>query len=301
MKDILTHQAGLVSWIPFWKQTVNKKGEFRPRTFSNIYSEKYPTKVAENLYVNKNYRDKIFKEIRKSKLSEEKKFVYSDLGFIISPEIINTLTGQKWYDYVTSNIYHKLGAYDIGFNPYLRYPSSRLVPTEYDSIFRKQLIHGTVHDEGAAMLGGISGNAGLFATANDLMKLMEMYRRMGNYGGEQLIGESTVKKYTSYQFPGKNNRRGLGFDKPQVDIGQPGLKNPYPTAGATHESFGHSGYTGTFIWIDPGYEFTYIFLCNRVYPSRNNNKVTDMNIRTDILQVIYDAISEGKKENLIHN
>lgn len=291
MKDILAHQAGLVSWIPFWKKTVNKKGEFKPKTFSHETSEKYPLKVAESLYIHKNYRDKIFKEMKKSKLSGEKKYLYSDLAFIISPEIINTLTGEKWYDYVTRNIYQKLGAYNIGFNPYLKYPLSRIIPTEYDSLFRKQQLHGTVHDEGAAMLGGISGHAGLFATANDLMKLMEMYRRMGNYGGEQIISDSIMKKYTSYQFPENNNRRGLGFDKPQVDIGKPGLRNPYPTASATPESFGHSGYTGTFVWIDPKNEFTYIFFSNRVYPTRNNNKLSDMNIRTEILQVIYDAIN----------
>ena len=135
-------------------------------------------KVADNLYINKNYSKKIFKEIKKSPLGE-KKYVYSDLTFIISPGIIENLTGEKWYDFVTENIYHQLGAYDICFNPYLKYPLSRIIPTEYDSLFRRQLLHGTVHDEGAAMLGGISGHAGLFATANDLMKLMELYRRMG--------------------------------------------------------------------------------------------------------------------------
>lgn len=297
MKDILAHQAGLVSWIPFWKQTVNKKGKFKPKTFSHELSDNYPLKVAENLYIHKDYRDKIFKEMKKSKLSGEKKFLYSDLAFIISPEIISTLTGEKWYDYVTTNIYHKLGAYDIGFNPYLKYPLSRIVPTEYDSLFRKQQLHGTVHDEGAAMLGGISGHAGLFSTANDLMKLMEMYRRMGSYGGEQIISDTILRKYTSYQFPENNNRRGLGFDKPQVNIGQPDLKSPYPTRSATPESFGHSGYTGTFVWIDPKNEFTYIFFSNRVYPTRNNNKLTDMNIRTEILQIIYDAINSNPEKN----
>jgi beta-glucosidase-like glycosyl hydrolase/CubicO group peptidase (beta-lactamase class C family) len=297
LKDILAHQAGLVSWIPFWKEAVNKKGKFKPKTFSHEYSEKYPLKVAENLFIHKDYRDKIFKEMKKSKLSGEKKYLYSDLAFIISPEIISSITGEKWYDYVTSNIYHKLGAYDIGFNPYLRYPLSRIVPTEYDSLFRKQQLHGTVHDEGAAMLGGISGHAGLFATANDLMKIMEMYRRMGSYGGEQIISDTILKMYTSYQFPENNNRRGLGFDKPQVDIGQPDLVRPYPTRSATPESFGHSGYTGTFVWIDPEKEFTYIFLCNRVYPTRNNNKLSDMNIRTEILQIIYDAINSNPEKN----
>jgi CubicO group peptidase (beta-lactamase class C family) len=195
-----------------------------------------------------------------------------------------------WDDYVTSNIYRKIGAYDIGFNPYLKYPLSRIVPTEYDSLFRKQMLRGTVHDEGAAMLGGITGHAGLFATANDLMKLMELYRRMGNYGGDQLISNDVMKEYTRVQFPENKNRRGLGFDKPMVDTSGVKLQEIYPTRGASPESFGHSGFTGTFVWIDPKYEISYIFFCNSVYPTRNNKLLTDLNLRTEILQVIYDSI-----------
>ena len=224
----------------------------------------------------------------------KKKYLYSDITFIIAPEIIEKLSGQTWYDYVTSNIYQKIGAFDIGFNPYLKYPLSRIVPTEYDSLFRKQLLHGTVHDEGAAMLGGISGHAGLFATANDLMKLMELYRRMGEYGGEQLISKDVMKEYTRVQFPGNNNSRGLGFDKPLLNNSGLSQKEAYPTKSASPSSFGHSGFTGTFIWIDPEYEITYIFLSNRVYPTRNNSRLSELKIRKEILQVIYDSINRGK-------
>ena len=290
LRDMLTHQAGLTSWIAFWKETVKKNGKFKRNIFSHELSEKYPLKVAEGLFINKNYRSRIFTEIKKSPLGE-KKYVYSDLTFIIMPEIINRFSGQKWYDFVTNNIYHKIGAYDIGFNPYLRYPLSRIVPTEYDSLFRKQLLHGTVHDEGAAMLGGISGHAGLFATTNDLMKLMELYRRMGNYGGDQLISKEVMKEYTRVQFPENQNRRGLGFDKPLLNNAELKPEDAYPSIGASPESFGHSGYTGTFVWIDPKYELTYIFFCNRVYPTRNNNLLSDLNIRTNILQVLYDSIN----------
>jgi beta-glucosidase-like glycosyl hydrolase/CubicO group peptidase (beta-lactamase class C family) len=291
MKDILTHQAGLVSWIPFWRETVKKDTVYKKKVYSHELSEKYPLKVAEGLYINKNYRSRIFNEIKKSPLGE-KKYVYSDLSFIISTGIIDNLTGEKWYEFVTRNIYHKIGAYDIGFNPYKKYSLSRIVPTEYDSLFRKQQLHGTVHDEGAAMLGGISGHAGLFATANDLMKLMELYRRMGNYGGEQLISEEVLRRYAKYQFPENNNRRGLGFDKPLVNNAELVQKESYPTRSASPESFGHSGYTGTFVWIDPVYEISYVFFSNRVYPTRNNNRLSELNIRTDILQAIYDSIKE---------
>jgi beta-N-acetylhexosaminidase len=289
LRDYLTHQAGLIPYIPFWKETLKKNGKFRHNTFDYKYSKKYPLEVSQGLFIYKNYRKKIFREIKRSPLGE-KKYVYSDLAFIIAPEIIEKITGQKWYDFVRDSIYKKIGAYDIGFNPYLKYPLSRIVPTEYDSLFRKQLLWGTVHDEGAAMLGGISGHAGQFSTANDLEKLMELYRRMGEYGGQQLIGRNIVEEYTRVQFPENNNRRGLGFDKPLLNNSQLSQKEAYPTRSASPSSFGHSGYTGPFVWVDPEDDITFVFLCNRVYPTRNNNILTDMNIRSEILQVIYDSI-----------
>ncbi len=291
MRDFLTHQAGLTPFISFWKETLKKNGKFRPRTFSYEYEKKYPLEVAQGLYINKNYRKKMFNEIKKSPLGE-KKYVYSDLTFIIAPEIIENLTGQKWYDYVTDSIYKKIGAFEMGFNPYKKFPLSRIVPTEYDSLFRKQLLHGTVHDEAAAMLGGISGHAGLFSTANDLMKLMELYRRMGEYGGQQIIGRNVMEDYTRVQFPENNNRRGLGFDKPLLNNSQLSQKDSYPARSASPSSFGHSGYTGTFVWVDPVYDIAYIFLCNRVYPTRRNEELYNMNIRSEILQVIYDSIKK---------
>ena len=292
LSEMLTHQAGLVDWIPFWEETVNRKGTFKRNIFKSEYSKKYSVEVANGLFLNKNYNKKIFKEIIKSKLGK-KKYLYSDLSFIIIPKIITNLSGQRWDIFVTDSIYHKLGANDIVFNPYTKYPLSRIVPTEYDSLFRKQLLHGTVHDEGSAMLGGISGHAGLFSTANDLMKLMEFYRRMGNYGGEQIISKETLEKYTRVQFPENNNRRGLGFDKPLLNNSEVAENAAYPTKEVSDSSFGHSGFTGTFVWVDPQYGLTYIFLCNRVYPTRNNNLLSEMNIRTRILQVLYDSIASN--------
>jgi CubicO group peptidase (beta-lactamase class C family) len=233
----------------------------------------------------------MFSEIKKSPLGA-KKYVYSDLTFIIAPGIIEKLTGQKWDEFVTDSIYRKIGAMEMGFNPYKRFPMDRIVPTEYDSLFRKQLLHGTVHDEGAAMLGGISGHAGLFSNANDLMKLMELYRRMGEYNGQQIIGQSVMKEYTKAQFPGNNNRRGLGFDKPLLNNSQLPQKDTYPTSGASPESFGHSGYTGTFVWVDPVSDITYVFLCNRVNPTRRSEQLYNLSIRTEILQAIYDSIKK---------
>jgi len=294
IREMLAHQAGLVSWIPFWRETINEAtGQFRNRTFQSGPSDRFPLTVADNMYIHRTYRNRLFREIKNSDIGE-KKYLYSDLAFIIAPEIIASITGEQWTEFVRKNIYNKLGAFDITFNPYLSYPLSRIVPTEYDSLFRRQLIHGYVHDEGAAMLGGASGHAGLFATAGDLMKLMEMYRRMGNYGGEQIIDEQVMKEYTSYQFPeNDNNRRGLCFDKPKPDNHELPPEEVYPTISASPSSFGHSGFTGTFVWIDPEYELTYVFLSNRVYPTRNNSKLSDLNIRTGILQVLYDSITDN--------
>jgi beta-glucosidase-like glycosyl hydrolase/CubicO group peptidase (beta-lactamase class C family) len=289
MSEILAHQAGFAAWIPYWKETIKKNGEFKRNIYKSEYSEKFPLEVADGLYITKRYRKNIFAEIKNSPLSE-KKYRYSDLGFIISPEIIENLSGERWYDYVTSNIYHKIGAYEIGFNPWQTYQLSRIVPTEYDSLFRKQLLHGTVHDEGAAMLGGIAGHAGLFATANDLMKLLELYRRMGSYGGEQIISNEVLERYTSFQFPENDNHRGLGFDKPLLDNAGLSQKEAYPAKSVSPSSFGHSGYTGGFVWVDPEHELSYVFLSNRVYPTRNNTLITELNIRSEILQALYDSI-----------
>jgi beta-N-acetylhexosaminidase len=289
MRDFLAHQAGLTPFISFWKETLKKDGEYKKRIYHCSQTKRYPYEVAQGLYINRNYREKMFSEIRKSHLGP-KKYVYSDLTFIIAPDIITKVTGEKWYKYVTDSIYKRIGAYDLVFNPYLRYSPDRIVPTEYDSLFRKQQLWGTVHDEGAAMQGGISGHAGLFATANDLLKLMELYRRMGNYGGEQIISKPVIEEYSRVQFPGNDNRRGLGFDKPLLNNSDLSTKEAYPAKSASKASFGHSGYTGTFVWVDPKYGISYVFLCNRVYPTRYNNRLYDMNIRSAILQATYDSI-----------
>lgn len=293
LDEIMAHQAGFTAWIPFWKKTIKKNGEYKRSIYRPVYSDKFSLQVADGLYIKESYRKKVLNEIRNSPI-KEKKFLYSDLGFIIAPEIIENLTGERWNDFVSSNIYSRTGIYDMGFNPREKYPLSRIIPTEYDSLFRKQLLHGTVHDEGASVLGGISGHAGLFATANDLMKLMELYRRMGCYGGEQIISRAVLEKYTSARFPENNNRRGLGFDKPLLNNSEVPGKSAYPAKSASSSSFGHSGFTGTFVWVDPEYELTYIFLSNRVYPTRDNNKLSEMNIRTNILQAAYDAVKRKK-------
>jgi len=290
-KEILAHQARLQAWIPFWKNTVKKNGKFKWFTFKTDSSARFPTKVAQNLYMHRRYPQKIYKQIKESPLNEKAGYVYSDLSFYLYPIIVERLTGQKFEDYLKENFYKPLGANTLTFNPERYFPHSRIVPTEYDSLFRKQLLHGTVNDEGAAMLGGISGHAGLFGNANDLAKLMQMYLQKGQVAGRRYISEATLNTYTGCQFC-PTNRRALGFDR----INSPYIENGNAAQGASPESFGHSGFTGTFTWVDPKYDLVYVFLSNRVHPSRNNNKLSQLNTRTAVQQVIYDALEEAAKK-----
>ena len=240
------------------------------------------------------YPKTIYEQIRDSPLNEKKaagapEYVYSDLSFILYPRVIKQLTGRDFDEYVKGEFYNGLGASTLTFNPRRFYPLDRIVPTEYDSLFRQTLIWGRVHDEGAAMLNGLSGHAGLFGSANDLMKLVEMYRQKGSYAGRQYISEKTIAEFTRYQFPELGNRRGLGFEKPSFTYSGNAPRS------ATKDSFGHSGFTGTFTWVDPDpkYNLTYVFLSNRVYPTRNNNRISQLNTRTYVAEALYQAIERG--------
>jgi CubicO group peptidase (beta-lactamase class C family) len=183
-----------------------------------------------------------------------------------------------------------LGTGTLLFRPFEHFPIEQILPTENDQIFRKELLQGFVHDETAALMGGISGNACLFSTANDLAKLMQLFLQNGFYGGKQYIDSTTVRLFTKTQFPNSENRRALGFDKP---LKGPNGKNKFPAADASQLSFGHTGFTGTFVWADPENQTLFIFLSNRVYPTRRNSAINTLNIRTEMHQAIYDAIKKG--------
>jgi len=289
--DILTHQSGLKAWIPFWRYCVDSTtGGWKRRTFSTEPSKRYPIQVADRLFLHRRYERTIFRQIRDSPVNPRQGYVYSDLSYYLYPKVIQRLTGQTWEEFLKKNFYEPLGAGTLTYNARRYFPLSRIVPTEYDSLFRKTLIHGRVHDEGAALLDGISGHAGLFGTANDLAKLMQMYLAYGTYGGKRYIQEATLKQWTAYPFPVEvNARRGIGFDKP--DRKKPGLSGP-PSASPL--SFGHSGFTGTFVWMDPEQQLLYVFLSNRVYPTRENGKISQLNIRTQFGEMIYEAIRQSR-------
>lgn len=288
LREMLAHQAGLKAWIPFWKSTLENDSTFRKGIFSDYANRKYALPVTDSMYMNRHYLKDMFREIRDSPVGE-KKYVYSDLTFILAAEIIESLTDSTIDKFAPANIYRPIGAFNITYKPLEKYSKERIVPTEYDSLFRKQLLRGTVHDEGTAMLGGVSGHAGLFATGNDLLKLVEMYRRGGEYGGVRILSSEVLKKFTAVQFPENDNRRALGFDKPMLRNDTLPAEEAYPCPSASPGSFGHSGFTGTFIWCDPDEEISYVFLSNRVYPTRNNSLLSDLSIRGKILQAVYDS------------
>jgi len=290
LKDVLAHRAGLFPWIPYHEMTLRKNGKYKKRFLRSDAEGKFTVQVADRLYLSKNFKEKIFKEIRKSELGEQM-YRYSGLSFFLFPTAIEDISGQPYETFLAENIYQRLGAWELLYHPRNSYPASRIVPTEYDSVFRKQVVHGYVHDEGAAVMGAYAGNAGLFASSNDLLKLIEMYRRMGSYGGEQIIQAEVLREYSSYQFPELEIRRGLGFDKPLLNEND-GTPDDYPCPGASPASFGHSGFTGTFVWADPEHEISYVFLSNRVHTTRTNQLLYEMNIRTSILQSVYDSFLE---------
>ncbi len=289
-RDILTHQARLQAWIPFWKETVKKNGKFKWRTFKADSSARFPIRVAQNLYIHRKYANKIYESIKESPLNEKPGYVYSDLSFILAPLVVERIVEQPFESYLKENIYKPIGATSLTFNPYKHYAPSQVVPTEYEPHFRKQLLHTTVHDEGAAMLGGVSGHAGLFGNANDLAKLMQLYLNDGKYANKTYISGNTVSEFSKCQFCDQGNYRAIGFDRPS----KPGSENGNAAKSAPAESFGHSGFTGTYTWIDPVNDIVYVFLSNRVNPTRENSKLSKLNTRTNVLQVVYDAMEKAK-------
>lgn len=294
MKDILAHQGGFTPWIAFYKNTVKKNGHYKWATIKNDSSKRFPIRLKENMYLHRKYPDKIIKAIRNAPQLPERKYVYSDFFFILAPRVVESIIESDFQEYITSHFYRPLGASSIMYNPLRKYTRNQIVPTEHDYYFRYQPIHGTVHDEGAIMMGGVSGHAGLFGNANDLAKIMQMYLDMGEYGGERFISEATLRQWTSVQFPENDNRRGLGFDKPNLKY--TGVNNNV-ARGASPESFGHTGFTGTMVWMDPKENLLYVFLSNRVLPTRNNTRLYRLNTRTQIQQVLYDAIREAASLN----
>ncbi|HUH74947.1 MAG TPA: glycoside hydrolase family 3 N-terminal domain-containing protein [Chitinophagales bacterium] len=287
IKDILAHQSGLPAWIPFYKKTLDDTKQPNSKIYSKDSSEQYGLKVAHNMYMDIHYMDTIYKDIEDAAL-QEARYRYSDLGYYFMKKIIEKQFNQTLDVVADSLIWKRLGGTRTMYNPLQHGVSLKeIAPTEEDKSFRMQKIHGYVHDQGAAMMGGVAGHAGLFSNANDLAKYFQMLLNKGFYGGVQFFQPQSVEKFTTKV--GANNRRALAFDKPVMTGGEG------PTCDCVSaESFGHTGFTGTIAWADPKNEIIFIFLSNRTFPDAENRLLINQNIRPRLQQIITDAIGVGK-------
>lgn len=285
IRDLMSHQAQLKPWIPFFLHSMENKN-LNPELYRSLPKKGFQTQVADNLFILDSYKDSIWNEIVESDLLKKKKYRYSDLGYYLLQRIIEQQTGQTLDEYVNHTFYQPLGLQHTGFLPLMQFDSSLIIPTEDDKFFRNQIIKGYVHDQGSAMMGGVAGHAGLFSNSLDVAILAQMLVQNGIYGGTQYIDSNQLEDFTRQQFPLNSNRRGLGFDKPLPDPSEGG-----PTCAlVSSQSYGHSGFTGTYFWVDPKYNLVYVFLSNRVYPDAENRKLINMDIRTRIQEVIYKSI-----------
>lgn len=283
VKDILTHQARLKSWIPFYKNTLNENLKRDTAIYATKQSELYSVPVANGIYMNNQYIDSIDYWISESELRETKEYKYSDLGYYILKDYIEDSQGLSLETFPKTKFFEPLGAYSIQYKPGNH---KGIVPSEQDTYFRNKTLRGEVHDMGAAMLGGVGGHAGLFSSASDLAKIMQMYLQKGSYGNKKYFEASTIDTFTACQFCDDGNRRGLGFDKPLIEEG-----NGPTSALASNKSFGHTGFTGTMAWADPENGMIFIFLSNRTYPTMDNRKLMKWDVRTKLQSEFYNLLN----------
>lgn len=288
IKEILAHQSGLPAWIPFYAPTVEDS------VYNNWYSvdsnASYCVKVADDLFICKDSSEVIWTTISGVKIKEKPEYKYSDLGFYLLMQLVEKLASKSLDQYVEENFYSPMGLHNIAFLPRNKFDLNRIVPTERDTIFRKQEIKGYVHDPGAAMLGGVCGHAGLFSNSQDLAAIFQMLLNKGFYNGKQLLKAETIEYFNTQHYSEKDNRRALGFDKPVIRDKNGAIKGGPTCSEVSDACFGHTGFTGTCVWADPEYNLVYVFLSNRTYPYANENTLAKENIRTDIQGVIYRSI-----------
>ena len=287
IRDILLHQAGLKSFIPFYKATVDEDSKPLKKYFKNKQKNGYTVPVAKNLYMRGNYQDTIWNKIYASDVDNSGKSVYSDLDYYFLWKVVEKITGTTLDKYADEQFYQPLGLSHILYNPLSRFDTLQIAPTEWDVYFRQELVYGYVHDPGAAMMGGVAGHAGIFATANDVAVIFQMLMNKGIYENKRYFKTTTVDLFTGYR--STRNHRGLGFDKPATDADDGGPSGSRCTA----QTFGHTGFTGTCAWADPATGILFVFLSNRVYPSATNNKIIKLNVRTIAQDYIYESLGIG--------
>ena len=281
--ELLTHTAGLPAFIPFYKNLV--PDSMRTIYLNDYKTEKFDISVAHNLFLNHEYQDTIKKYISDAEL-KTKKYVYSDLGFLLLKEIVEEIIQKPCEDYIYSEFYESLQLRNTFINPALQnIDLKNIAPTENDTLFRKQLVHGYVHDQTSALFGGFAGNAGLFSTAQDIAIILEMLMNKGVYHGKRYISEKTVQLFTSSYSCNNSRRRALGFDTPSAE--KPADILPKK---ASANTFGHQGFTGTVFWCDPKEDLIYIFISNRVYPNAEPNLLSKSKIRLLVHEKMYEGL-----------
>lgn len=283
IRSIMAHVAGLRPWIPFYTATMNN-GQPDSNIYHKLADSVYCVPIADSMFMRRDQTDSLVSRIIHARVDPKQGYKYSDLDFYLMAFMVEVLTGKRIDVYCEEMFYKPLGLNNTLFNPLSRIPRERIVPTELDTVYRMQLIHGYVHDQGAAMMGGVAGHAGLFSNAWDMAVILQMLMQGGMYAGKSYFSPETIKLFTSWQYP--KIRRGLGFDKPPQTKGQSSPCCPE----ASDASYGHSGFTGTFFWCDPDSDLIYVFLSNRVNPTSNNDKLVKRNIRTEIQSLLYKAI-----------
>lgn len=286
LRDLLLHQAGLYPYIKFYERLLNADGSLNSQLVTNSPDAKHQQMISPNKFLANYWIDTIQQQILRSPVTASGKYIYSDNDFIFLGNIVEKVTGMNLHEYATKVFYQPLAMSSTGFLPLQRTSLNNIAATELDNYFRKELVQGTVHDEGASTMGGIAGHAGLFSNATDLAKLYLMLLNNGSYEGKQYLQPATIQTYTSYN--SAISRRGLGFDKPEKD--NKNLKEPYPSKSVSPSTFGHTGFTGTCVWADPEHQLLYIFLSNRVFPTRDNKAFSSLNLRPNIQEVIYSAL-----------
>ncbi len=288
LRQALSHSAGLKAWIPYYIETLDSVSRLPDSIhYRTRFSDEFNIAITDSLYLLSSYRDTIYKRIFDSELRKKKDYKYSGLLFYLLPEFTLDNYGEDMDEFTRSNFYAPIGASTLGYNPLEYLDPVNIAPSEEDDYFRMGRVQGRVHDMGAAMMGGVSGNAGLFGSALDVAKMMQMYLQNGVYGGRRYFDASTIDRFNKRYYLGIENRRGLGFDKPflESDLDSDGKRRPVSAL-----SFGHSGFTGTYAWVDPSNGLLYIFLSNRTYPDMSNSKLVKENIRTRVQDLFYEAI-----------
>src|SRR5690606_13289263 len=279
----LSHYGRLPAWIPFYLNTLDEKKKPSPLWYRQQSSGGYSVKVADHIYLTDQYKDSIYNRIARQSLKANR-YLYSDLSYYVMKKFIEDTYKEGLDQLVDDFLYKRIGATHMGFNPLKKFVKKEIVPSEEDDYYRYQTIQGYVHDMGAAMQGGVGGHAGLFSNALDVAKIMQMYLQNGYYGGQQFLESRTIKKFNTCYFCDQKVRRGVGFDKPEVNGGGPA------SSLVSRKSFGHSGFTGTYTWADPEQDLVYVFLSNRTYPTASNTLLIKSGLRTRIQKAIYEAI-----------